>query len=151
MDKPVSNTVRLVFLIHAVIGLIFGLGLLLIPGRSLSLLGWVPQWVQLPNSDLSIPGQTFVDPLVTRLLGAALLGLAYLSFRCWQDISRSWRAALPILEFEAIYCALSVAAFIISLFTIDRAMPVAGWVIALIFLVFFLLWGLSWQQGRKAS
>lgn len=151
MDKPVSSTVRLIFLIHAIVGLVFGLGLLLVPGRSLTLLGWVDEWVQLPNSDLSIPGQTFVDPLITRLFGAALLALAYLSFRCWRGAALSWGEALPTVEFEAVYCALSVAAFILTLITMDRTMPLAGWIILLIFLVFFILWVIAWQQARKAA
>ena len=87
MDKPVSKGLQITFLAHALLSLVFGLALLLVPGRSLSLLGWVPEWVQLPDSDLSIPGSTFIDPLITRLLGAALLALAYLSFRCWMKAS----------------------------------------------------------------
>ncbi len=151
MDKPISRELRITFLVHAVIALIFGLSTLFIPGRSLTLMGWVPEWVQLPNSDLSIPGQTFVDPLITRLMGAALLALAYLSFRCWQGAVRTWGEALLVLEFEAVYCALSVVAFIIALITIDRTMPFIGWLDGLLFLAFFVVWGLFWQRARQAT
>ena len=56
----------------------------LIPGRTLTLFGWVGEFVQLPGSQVTIPGQTFVDPFISRLFGAALLALAFSSFLGWK-------------------------------------------------------------------
>jgi hypothetical protein len=50
------------FLAYAVLALIFGIPLFLAPGRFLGLFGWAP-----------------VDPLLSRLLGAALLAMAWWS------------------------------------------------------------------------
>jgi hypothetical protein len=149
MDQPVSKGLQVTFLIHAIIGLAFGLGLLLVPGRSLSLLGWVPEFVQLPESELSVPGNTFVDPLITRLLGAALLALAYLSFRVLAKAIRSAKEAQLIVEFEAVYCALSIIAVLIALFTAGRAAGLFIWVILLLYAAFLVAWAVFWQAGRR--
>jgi hypothetical protein len=151
MDNPVSKGLQTTFLAHAILSLVFGLALLLVPGRSLSLLGWVPQWVQLPDSDLSIPGGTFIDPLITRLLGAALLALAYLSLRCWMTAPQIHREALLVVEFEAVYCALSVLAILIALFTMQRSAGFAIWLILLVYAAFFAIWGVFWQVQRRRA
>ena len=75
MEAPISKSLRVTFLVHLIVGLVLGAALLLIPGRTIILLGWVPEQVQLPQSELSVLGQTFVDPVITRVLGAALLAL----------------------------------------------------------------------------
>ncbi len=151
MDQPVPKGLQITFLIHAVVALVLGLALLLVPGRSLNFLGWVPDTVQLPNSELSIPGQTFVDPLVTRLLGAALLALAYLSFRCWAKVARSMRDTLLIVEFEAVLCALSIIAILPILINLNRPSPLILWVCLLAYAAFFVAWGLAWRAGRKQT
>lgn len=151
MDQPVPKGLQITFLIHAIVGLVLGLALLLVPGRSLNLLGWVPDTVQLPNSELSIPGQTFVDPLVTRLLGAALLALAYLSFRCWAKAVHSIRETLLVVEFEVVYCALSIIAILPIMITLNRPSPLFLWVCLLVYAAFFVAWGLAWRAGRKQT
>jgi hypothetical protein len=151
MDQPVPKGLQTTFLIHAIIGLALGLALLLVPGRSLTFLGWVPDTVQLPNSELSIPGQTFVDPLITRLLGAALLALAYLSFRCWAKAARSLRETLLIVEFEMVLCALSILAILPTMVMLNRPSPLILWVCLLVYAAFFVAWGLALRAGRKAA
>lgn len=149
MDKPIPSALRTTFLIHAIVAVIFGLGFLLVPGRSLTLVGWIPEWVQLPDSELSIPGGTFVDPVLTRLIGAMLAGLAYLSFRM-TSAGRTWREALPVVEFEAIYCALAVISIIFSSFRMERPMPLFGWLTLLLYAAFTIAWAIFWERGRKA-
>jgi hypothetical protein len=149
METPVPKGLQTTFLVHAIVGLVLGLGLMLVPGRSLTLLGWVQAMVQLPNSELSIPGQTFVDPLVTRLLGAAMLALAYLSFRCWAKAIHTAKEAHLIVEFEAVLCALSIIAILIALFTMNRTPGAIVWVVLLVYVAFFAAWGFFWLAGRK--
>jgi hypothetical protein len=151
MDKPLPRGLQVTFLVHAVLSLVLGLALMLVPGRSLSVLGWVQVWVQLPNSDLSIPGQTFVDPLITRLLGASLLALAYLSFRCWAKAAQMAKEARLVVEFEAVYCALSIIAILIALLTMQRSAGMIVWACLLVYAAFFAAWGLYWQAGRKQA
>jgi len=151
MDTPAPKGLQITFLVHAIVGLVLGLALMLVPGRSLTLMGWVQDWVQLPNSDLSIPGQTFVDPLVTRLLGAALLALAYLSFRCWGKAAKSAKETHLIVEFEAVLCALSIIAILIAMFTMQRSGGIIVWLCLLLYAAFFVAWGFFWQAGRKQA
>ena len=54
------------FAVDAVIGAILGLLLLIIPGRFLGLFGWAP-----------------IDPLISRILGAAVLALTWASATGW--------------------------------------------------------------------
>ena len=150
MDKLIPSSLRTTFLIHAIIAVIFGLGFFLIPGRSLAFVGWVPEMVQLPESELSIPGGTFVDPVLTRLLGAVLLGLAFQGFRMLSP-GRTWLEALPVVEFEAVYCAIAVLAIIFSSFRMERSIPLFGWLILLIYAAFTIVWALFWERGRKAK
>ncbi len=57
MDKTISTFLRNTFLVHLIIGFLLGVTLFLIPGRTLTLLGWVPESVPIPNSQL-----TFLAP-----------------------------------------------------------------------------------------
>jgi hypothetical protein len=56
--------VKVIFLVYSINTLLFGLPLFLMPGRFLGLFGWAP-----------------VDPLISRVLGAALLAMAWCAFR----------------------------------------------------------------------
>ncbi len=56
--------VKILFLVYSINTLLLGLPLFLMPGRFLGLFGWEP-----------------VDPLISRLLGAALLAMTWCAFR----------------------------------------------------------------------
>jgi len=81
---------RIVFLAHMVISGILGALLLVMPGRFLGWLGWAP-----------------VDPLLSRVLGAAFLALAWGSFRGWRARERAQVTLL--LEVEAFFTILGCA------------------------------------------
>ena len=150
MDRPVSSGLRTTFLVHLVISALLGIALFLVPGRSLNLLGWVPDWVQLPNTDQSIPGQTFVDPVVTRILGAALLALALSSFRGWSSSAptRKWSEVALLVELETVFNVLGALAVLAGVFLMDRNMPVIGWGLLVVQIAFAVAFGLAWRQSR---
>jgi len=79
-----SKSLKYTFLIHVVVSLIFGAALLLAPGRTLGLFGWAP-----------------IDPLISRLLGAALLALAWSSYRGWG--ASSYEQVSVLVEMEVIF------------------------------------------------
>jgi len=83
-----SKLLRILFLIHALIALAVGVPLLLAPGRFLEALGWAP-----------------VDPIISRLLGAALLALTWSSFRGWR--ATQWSQVAIIVEAEAVFTVLA--------------------------------------------
>ncbi len=144
MDKPLSSWLRTTFLVHWIISALLGAALFLVPGRILTILGWVPQLVQLPGGELNVPGQTFVDPVLTRLLGVALLALAWSSFRGWRTKQRSEVEIL--IQTEAAFCILGVVAFIAGIASMDRATPIIGYVFALILALFAIAWGLALRR-----
>jgi hypothetical protein len=118
----VTRSLRLTFGIHAIVALIFGAGLLVVPGRTLGIFGWSP-----------------IDPLISRGLGAALLGLAWSSFRGWQAVERKQVAIL--VEAEAVFCVLACAGLLRHLLT--ASYPYYVWGILILFAVFAIAWILA--------
>jgi hypothetical protein len=110
----------------------------------LTLFGWVGEFVQLPESGLSIPGQTFVDPFITRLYGAALLALAFSSFLGWK--AKRWEQVAVVVKQEAVFCLLGVAAFFAVLVLAERPMPLSGWGVMLLLAAFAVAWGGAWRS-----
>lgn len=155
MDRPISSTLRYTFLVHAVIAFVFGVLLLVIPGRTLGVLGWVPEWVHLPNSTLAIPGGTFVDPVISRLVGAALLALCYSSLRAClgpgfklSGPARPWSQVNLLVEMEVIFCLLGAVSFVAGYFLMARSFPLIGWLLFLALVAFAVLFGLSLRSLR---
>ena len=144
MEKTINNSLRTIFLVHMVISLVLGASLWLIPGRTLDFLGWVPEEVLLPESELAVAGTIFVDGVITRLLGAALLALGYSSFQGWR--AGSWEQISLVVELEFILCAAGLIGTLASFYLMERAIPLIGWVIAALLAVFTLLWG--WALRR---
>lgn len=54
----IPRSLKITFVVYALTALLFGLALLVAPGRLLTYLGWAP-----------------IDPIMSRLLGAAVLAL----------------------------------------------------------------------------
>jgi len=146
MDENISKGLRTTFLVHMIFAAIFGITLFLIPGRTLTLLGWVPEMIQIPQTELSAPGTIFVDPVISRVLGAALLGLAFSSFQGWR--AQKWGEVALLVELEFVFCTLGVIAFLGGWYHMNRAMPLIGWVIMVILMSFALIWGFSWQRRQ---
>lgn len=149
MDSPISNRLRITFLAHWIISAILGAALWIVPARTLILLGWVGE-VQLPKSDITVSGDIFVDPFLTRLLGAALLALALSSFLGWR--AKSWGQVAFLVQQEALFCVLGVVAFFYVLIRGYRAIPLIGWAVMILLAVFAIAWGVAWRsEGRTGS
>jgi|MudIll2142460700_1097286.scaffolds.fasta_scaffold35297_2 hypothetical protein len=110
-----SRLLKITFIINAILGILVGLPLLLVPGRFLGLFGWAP-----------------VEPLLDRLLGAAFLAFAWMSFRSLR--LNNPQQALPIIEGELAFCFLGSLGFGRHLFQ-----PV--WYPPMVWVVFFALAG----------
>jgi hypothetical protein len=144
MDAPISNSLRVIFIIHMIVALVLGATLWIIPGRTLTFLGWVPEQVYLPQSDVSIPGTSFVDGVLTRLLGAAILALGFASFVGWRASQREQVNLLVQVEF--VYCLLGTVAILVGIRALGRPVPVIGWVITAILVIFSVVWGLALRR-----
>jgi hypothetical protein len=114
-----SKSLRYTFIVHAIVAFVLGAPLLLAPGRTLGLFGWAP-----------------VDPLISRILGAALLGLAWSSFRGWRAAERKQVAVL--IELEAIFCVLSCIGMVRQ--TFGYYYPYYVWALLVILAAFAVAW-----------
>ena len=123
-----SKALKTTFLIHAVVAVLFGLPLLIVPGRLLIWLDWAP-----------------IDPIISRLLGAALLALAWSSFRGWRATDRSQTQIL--VEMEAAFTVLGCVALLRHLLVANY--PAIVWAVFVILLVFAVAWIVFLVQNRR--
>jgi hypothetical protein len=119
MDKPLSSGLRLTFLIHAVVSLVFGVSLFILPRLVTMLVRW-PQ----------------ADPLITRLLGAALLALAVSSWMGYRATRRE--EVTNAVTLEMVFTVASCIALLRHLLFLPT--PAFAWVILVIMALFALAW-----------
>lgn len=111
---------RLTFPVWAILTLAIGAGLLLAPGRVLGFIGWAP-----------------IEPIINRILGAALLGLCWLTLRGMEANNRS--ATSLAAEVQFIVCAagaIGVARHLI----VPAYWPPMVWAVFAVLLIFAVLW-----------
>jgi hypothetical protein len=114
-----TKALKVTFGVHAVVALLFGVPLLVVPGRFLGLFGWLP-----------------VDPLITRLLGAAMLALSWGSFRGYRTTDASMQ--LAFIQMEVIYTILGAVGLLRHL--LIAWYPWYVWTLFAILAVFAITW-----------
>jgi len=114
----VPKGLRFWFVVHFILDVIFAIPLLLFPKETLQLFGW-----------------TQIDPLATRLVGAALMGIGLESLIGRNATVDAFRAMLNL----KVIWSLS-AVFGITLSMIQGGPPVFGWAVLAIFGSFSILW-----------
>ena len=125
-----SKALKITFLVHGIVSLILGALMLLIPGRFLTILGWAP-----------------IDPIISRLLGAALLALAWSSFRGWR--ATEWTQVAILVELEAAFCVLACVGLLRHL--IIAYYPLIVWLDFAVFAVFAIAWIFFLIRGRAKT
>lgn len=123
-----SRLAKLVFLVHAVFALVLGGLLLVIPGRFLPFIGW-----------------GYAEPILARMLGAALLGLAWSSFRGWQ--AKEWVQVAILVEAEAVFTLLAAIGVLRHLLIAHY--PAIAWIAFAGFSLWAIAWAIVWLR-RKA-
>jgi hypothetical protein len=118
-ETAMSKALRTLFLVHVVTALVFGVPLIIVPGRFLELVDWAP-----------------IDPIAGRLLGAALLALGWSSFRGWQATAQP--GVRVLVELEAVFTGLACVGLARHLFV--GSYPVFPWLVFAVFAIFFLAW-----------
>ena len=116
-----SSSTRYTFLVHAIVAAIMGIPLLLMPGRWLPLFGWTEE---------------VIDPLVSRVLGAAIIALGWSSFRGWR--ANDWDQVNFVVEAEVVFTVL--AAVGMGRHLLGHSYPAGVWFIFGLFIVFALAW-----------
>jgi hypothetical protein len=114
-----SKGLKITFLIHAIVALVFGIVLYLRPGSWATLVNWTPY-----------------DPSLTRVYGAALLALAVSSWLGYR--AARWDEVRILVLMEIALTVLSTVGGLWGL--LFRSAPVFGWVSVLIWVVFALAW-----------
>ena len=113
------KALKMTFLIHAIVSVVGGFLLLIVPGRTLASLGWAP-----------------IDPILGRVLGAALLALAWSSFRGWQATERA--QVRIVMELEAAFTALAAVGLLRHLLFANY--PLMVWLLFACFFLFAVAW-----------
>jgi hypothetical protein len=125
-----SKALRTTFVVHATVAVVFGALMLFIPGRFLKALGWVP-----------------IDPIISRLLGAALLALAWSSFRGWR--ASEWAEVAILVELEAAFTVLACVGLLRHL--LFARYPLVVWLDLAVFALFAIAWGFFLVRGRAKT
>lgn len=116
---------KLTFLVHAVVAVVFGAPLLIAPGRFLDLFGWAP-----------------VDPILSRVLGAALLALGWSSFRGWR--ATAWAEVARVVELEAVFTVCGSVGVLRHLLTAHY--PLMVWALFGVLAAFAVAWIAAWLK-----
>lgn len=119
MDVSIRPGLKAVFVVHFVVGLVFGLGYLI-----------VPQMVG------NIFGHDAADP-AWRIVGAAMIGFGMSSW--WGFRAISWEQVRIIVEAEVVWTLL--AAIVVAWVVMMNMMPPIGWLMVAIFLIFAVAFG----------
>jgi hypothetical protein len=125
MSKLLKGT----FLVHAIAAAIVGAALLVAPGRVLGSLAWQP-----------------IDPIISRLLGAALIALAWSSLRGW--LATQWSQVAIIVEAEVFYTVLACVGLLRHLLKANYSVLV--WGPFGILAAFAILWTVSLIRESRA-
>lgn len=131
MEKQIVPGLRTTFLVHSIVGLIFGLVYLLIPDM---LAGWFG--VSLPEA---------MQPMLFRMLGAAIL--AFTASSWWAYHETAWERVKIIVEMELVWTILGTLVLLWGLLL--GAFPAAFWISALILAAFAAAFGyFLFAEGR---
>jgi hypothetical protein len=116
-----SQSTKYTFMIHTIVTMIMGIPMFLVPGRWLPLFGWA---------------EDGIDALMSRVLGAALIALAWSSYRGWRAID--WEQVNIVVELEAVFTILAAVGMLRHL--IGFSWPFGVWLIFALFVIFAIAW-----------
>ena len=123
-----SDWLKYTFIIHIVIGFIFGLGLFLIPDIFLSLFEWEP---------------AVLDP-INRVFGAVIIGLTSGSILALLD--PDWEHVIILVRIELVWLFLGIIAMTIGMLDTTVTYSVLGWGNVLVLTVLFVLFGVGYYK-----
>ena len=126
MNAEIPRGLKIIFLAHFIVALIFGLAFLLLPGPTGSLYG-----IPMPEME------------IYRLLGAALLGYAASSWLGYQ--ASAWESVRIVVFMEMLWTLLGTLVMLYAL--IFSGFPALGWINAVIFAAFCVAF--SWYYYQQ--
>ena len=123
--KEVPNRLRTWFVIHFVVDMLTGIPLLFFPEAVMPLLGW-----------------TAIDPIATRVVGAALMGIGIESYLGRSASIEVFRA---MLNLKVIWSSSAILGIGLGIW---KGGPPAGWLFMGIFVIFWVVWIYYWRKLR---
>ena len=126
--QEVPNSLRTWFVIHFYADVIFGIPLLLFPEAVMPLLGW-----------------NVVDPIATRVVGAALMGIGIESYLGRNASIEVFRA---MLNLKVIWSSSAILGISLGLWNGGAK---AGWLFLIIFVIFWFVWIRYWSLQKKGN
>lgn len=123
-QSEVPQALRKWFFIHFVVDFIFAIPLMFAPVFFLSSLGW-----------------QVVDPVSSRLVAAALLGIGLESLLSYNAPVETYKG---MLNLKIIWSLAAITGLILSLLQGSQGRPLALWMLLLAFIFFNALW-LYWK------
>ena len=122
-----SQGLKTTFLIHAIVALVFGIALYVIPGISLGLVGWKD-----------------FDGNISRALAAALLALAVSSWFGYR--AARWEEVRIVVQMEIAFTVLGAVAGLYGFFV--KSAPAFIWVSIVIWAAFAAAWIYFYRRAK---
>ncbi|MBI3166185.1 MAG: hypothetical protein IPG44_15245 [Anaerolineales bacterium] len=116
-DSPLPPGLRTWFVVHFAADMLFGIPLLFFPEWTMGLLGWSP-----------------IDPIASRVVGAALMGIGIESWLGRDSSAEVYRA---MLNLKVIWSSSAIIGIGLGLWNGGAA---AGWLFLVVFMVFWAVW-----------
>lgn len=124
--KEVPSSLRIWFVIHFIMDMLFGIPLLLFPELIMPMLGWGS-----------------LDPISTRVVGAALMGIGIESYL---ERNASLEVFRALLNLKVIWSSSAILGIGLGIW---QGGAQAGWLFLAIFVIFWFVWVYYWRALRK--
>ncbi|MFX0076606.1 MAG: hypothetical protein ACFE96_14280 [Candidatus Hermodarchaeota archaeon] len=131
MKEQVSKLLKLLFLIHFFVAVIFGLLFTVLTELYVDVVGWY-----------------YYDPITGRVLGAVFLGLAAASLLSWRE--EKWESVKIVVQMEIVWLLIGTAVHFFAAFVFP--VPFIIWIqtgILIFFLVSFVWFYYDQEFAKK--
>ncbi len=131
MNTKISSGLKTLFLVHFILGLIFGLAYSLIPGQLLTLFTW----------------PAIQDTWIYRTVGAAILGFSAGSWFCYK--ASSWEQVKIVVLTELVWPTLSALASLYGI--LNEKLPAGAWLNFVIMAGFAIAFYIYYTRQEAAA
>lgn len=128
MVDQIFKQLNIIFLIHFFVSILFGLVFLIFVEGFVELIQW-----------------PYLDPVVGRLLGAALIGFGATSLLAWRETE--WIKVKLVVQMEIVWCAIASVILLVSVFFFP--LPLFTWINISIFIFFLIVFTRYYFQQEK--
>ncbi|MFX1502975.1 MAG: hypothetical protein ACFFDH_18590 [Promethearchaeota archaeon] len=133
MKEDISKLLKLTFLIHFFVAIIFGLVFTFILELYVDITGWI-----------------YYDPVTGRVLGAVFIGLAAASLLSWRE--SKWQKVKIVVQMEIVWLFIGTAVQIIAVFMFPNyGNPFVIWIQIGILIFFFVAFAWFYYDQERGK